>query len=115
MSTGSSAEKGKQSPQYKCVLKNCNRLTGHLRINKENKRNLFCEFIVEGWCDPGDCPSENDIISIALKKIEDDPTNYGVFIAMLEQIAGMDNIVKNLKGTLYNCISIKCSLCICLV
>ena len=101
MSTGNSAEKGKQSTQYMCIQKKYGHLTGYLRINKDSKRILFGKFVAEGWHGPDDCPGENALINIALKRIEHNPSEFEVFIKMLEENTGMDNIVKDLKGTSY--------------
>ena len=92
------ASKGIQTPQYKCVQENYPRLTDHLRINAQTKVQLFGLFIAKGWCDAGNCPSENVLINIVLNRIKDKSTEYGVFISMLEQIPSMENIVKDLKG-----------------
>ena len=99
------ADKGIHTPQYMSVQRNYARLIGHLQINKEDKKSLFNKFVSEGWHIPADCPSENDLINIALKKIEDNPSQYGVFIDMLEQISGTKDIVEDIKGTLHNCLS----------
>ena len=96
------ADKGINSPQFKCVEKNYARLTGHLKTNKEAKNKLFKKFVSGSWHGHGDCPSENDLINIAMERIEYNHCEYGVFIEMLEQVSGMRDIVKNLKG-LWNC------------
>lgn len=103
------ADRGINSPHYKRVLENYDRLTEHLQTDKEAKKRLFAKFVAKGWYRPGDCPSENELVNIALKRIEHTPSELGVFIDMLEQIAGTEIIVQDLKGksTLYSCLQVQ--------
>ena len=94
------ASKGINSSEYECVQRNYAVLTERLRTNKQAKKELFDEFVSKKWHGPGDCPSENDLVNIALNKIKQDPSEYKVFIAMLEQVSGIRDIVENLKGRL---------------
>lgn len=88
---------GRRSTEYKCVQSKYSRLTGHLKMNKQDLKDLFDKFIAQGWHGPGDCPGENALINIALQRIQDNPTELKEFIEMLEQITGMNNITNDLK------------------
>ena len=93
------ASSGINTPQYKRVRKNYATLTGFLQNHQQVKQNLFNEFVAKNWTLPGDCPSEGGVlINIAMERIKTKPTEYDIFLSILEQIPGTDNILEILKG-----------------
>ena len=93
------ASSGINTPQYKSVQENYATLTEFLRINKQAKQTLFDEFVAKNWTGPGDCPSEGALVNIAMERIKLKSTEYDVFLSILEQIPGTDEILEKLKGS----------------
>ena len=93
---------GAHSPQYISVRRNYESLAKHLLVNKTSKTELTWKYIAQGWIAPHDSPSENELISQVLERIEHDPKVYDVFIEMLEEIAGTTQIIQKLTGRYNN-------------
>ena len=89
---------GIYSLQYTSVQKNSVTLTQHLAVSKEAKITLTRQYKSKGWLDPVASPSEDELVSQVMVRIKDDPKQYNVFISMLKEIAGADDIVKKLTG-----------------
>ena len=88
------------SPQYTSVRKNYESLTQFLEVNEEAKKSLTRKYKSEGWLDPVATPSEDKLVSQVLVRIKDDSKQYDVFISMLKEIVGTEEIVKKLTGKL---------------
>ena len=89
-------------PQYKSVQRNFVTIAQHLKENKDAKKVLTWQYISKGWLDPVTTPSEDELVSLVMVRIKDDPKQYDVFISMLKEIAGTEEIVKKLTGKLFS-------------
>ena len=88
------------SPQYTSVQWNYAILTQHLDVNKEAKKLLTRKYKSMGWLVPVADPSEDELVSQVMVRITHDPKEYDVFIFMLKEIDGTEEIVKKLIGKL---------------
>ena len=90
------------TPEYNSVLSNLIIITKHLKVNEEAKESLILMYKQEKWltitAKPEDM-QENKLVNLALVMIESDTKHFDIFITMLENITGMDEVVKKLKGT----------------
>ena len=89
---------GSNSPQYKSIRRNFAILAKHLKVNKNAKDELTWQYKSKGWLDLVATPSEFELVSQVMVRIEEDPKQYDVFISMLKEIAGTDQIVQKLTG-----------------
>ena len=89
---------GINSPQYKSIQRNYVTLAQHLKVNKDAKDVLTWKYKSEGWLGPTATPSEDELVSQVMVRIEGDPKQYDVFISMLEEITGTNLIVQMLTG-----------------
>ena len=89
---------GKNTPQYKCILKNLENLTQHLALNPTAKHKLTLKYMSKGWLPLHAKPGEQDLIVQVLDRIKHKPSQYGEFVVMLQEIEGTDVIVGKLKG-----------------
>ena len=92
------ASGGKGSSEYNKVLKNIASITEHLQLNPEAKNSLIDKYREHKWLAITARPTENGLVTLVLGRIEIDVQQYGMFIAMLEGIVGMDAIVTKIKG-----------------
>ena len=89
---------GINTPQYKCILENLENLTQHLALNPIAKQKLTLKYMTKGWLSLHAKPGEQDLIVQVLDRIKHKPSQYGEFVAMLQEIEGTDVIVGKLKG-----------------
>ena len=90
------------TPEYDSVLKNMICIIDHLKVNGDAKERLILKFKEKSWIDITSTPKEDDLILKALHRIREDAKEFLVFIAMLQDITGMDGIVDKLKGKYSN-------------
>ena len=86
------------SRQYLSVIENYESLIQHLEVNEISKRLLTLKYKSKRWLPPHVNPSEDSLVNQVLERIKLDPNTYDVFIAMLREIAGTDNIIQALTG-----------------
>ena len=89
---------GINSPEFVSVRRNFATLAQHLKVNKDAKEVLTWKYISEGWLDPVATPSGDELLSQVMVRIKQDPKQYDVFIEMLKEIAGTNQIVQKLTG-----------------
>ena len=92
------ASGGKDTAEYKSVLKNLSSITEHLQVNKSALNSLVQKYQERGWLSITAKPVEKDLVILALDRIQNVVKQYAVFVSILESITGMDIIVGNLKG-----------------
>ena len=96
---------GKNTLEYERVKTNLTSIMGALKSNPSASESLREKFKEKGWLTPAAKPTEEELVTHALGRIELDPNQCGKFIAMLSDITGMDLIVNRLTGmTSYFCI-----------
>ena len=97
------ASGGKDTHEYKSVLSRLNSITKSLEVNQPAKDSLTQKFQQHEWLDIVAKPTEEQLVKLALIRIENDVKQYDEFIAMLEHTTGMNIMVDQLKG-IYNII-----------
>ena len=88
---------GKDSPQYKIVKANLKNIVGTLKSNTAAHDAMRMSVKSEGWLEVYDKPTAEDLVSIIQNRIELEPSNYAVFMNMLHNTDGMDQIAKKLQ------------------
>ena len=85
------------SRQYKAVLKELETLTKRLRTAKEVET-LLQKFTMEGWIAGGAEATANELVLLALNRIQTRATDYDVFIRMLRSMPGVESLAKQMIG-----------------
>ena len=80
------------------ILKNLLPITRALKLNEVAKDELTLHYIAHKWLPSNATPSESDLAKLALKKIEQDPKLYDVFLEMLEETEEMNLVLVKIKG-----------------
>ena len=91
-------ERGIHTPQYKRIRKNYDVLTSFLEANETAKNGLTRKYKAKGWLPSHARPSEDELISQVMGRIEVSPKVYDEFIAILKEVVGTEDIVKVLTG-----------------
>ena len=95
------ASHGKRTQGYEIVRTNLTSITDTLQSIPSASQSLKQKFIEKGWLGSLANPTEEQLVILALARIERDEKQYGTFRAMLCDIEGMDLIVKKLTGYYY--------------
>ena len=85
---------------YDKVRENMVSITRALKYTPGARDELILHFVQHGWLDTTESPVESDLAQLALKKIEEDPIQFGVFIDMLRNTEGMSLIVTKFTSEL---------------
>ena len=94
---------GKDSPQYKIVKENLKHIVTTLKCNTAAHDTLKISMKSEGWVAIYDNPTADNLVPIILNRIELEAGNYDVFMRMLRDTDGMDQIAKKLQLRMYTC------------
>ena len=78
---------------------NLSSITRALETNPSASKTLKQKFVEKEWLDLIANPTEEQLVTLVLGRIEQDVNQYGDFIAMLRDIEGMDLIVNMLTMT----------------
>ena len=92
------ASGGDRTPEYCCVLKNMTCIIDHLKTNEDAKERLIQKLQQKRWIDIPCKSKEHELVRTALNRIKDDANEYYAFIDMLQNITGMDVVVKKMNG-----------------
>ena len=87
---------GKCTEEYKKVRSNLSDIVRALQLTPSAKQTLCLKFKEREWLDLPADPTEERLVTQALGRIELDVNQFEVFIKMLDDIKGMDQIVLNL-------------------
>lgn len=89
-----------ESPQHKAVQENWNILHSAI-VAAEAEKSLLRQFksVNKPWLAPDLKVNVDGLIQLALTKIKHNVKNYEVFIGMLEDISGLEEPLKSIKGT----------------
>ena len=90
----------RNSPQYKAVLSHLEALTTALRVRPGAESSLLLKFKELSWLPIGTEASANELVTLALNRIENDVRDYDVFVRMLRNTAGMEQMVNTFAGKL---------------
>ena len=81
---------------------NLSSITEALQLNPFACQSVRQKFKEKGWLTIAANPSEEELVTLVLGRIELDASQYGEFIAILSDVAGMDLIVNTLTGVPYD-------------
>ena len=90
----------RKSPQYKAVLSHLEKLTTTLTVTPGAESSLLLKFQELSWLAIGAVATAQELVTLALNRIETDVRDYEVFINMLKDTAGMEQVVKMIVGIL---------------
>ena len=92
---------GKQTSEYTRVRQNLDAITQVLDMNSDANQRLRQKFQKERWLSVGSDTGGEQLVTVALSRIENDAGQFQQFVDMLNDIDGMDLIVKKLTGRYY--------------
>ena len=92
---------------YDSVRRNLSKITEALKATPGAKGHLIVLYMQHGWLNYiTENPAEDELVSLALQRIKQDPNQYDLFIDMLRDIPGMDLIVavltRDLRSSTYH-------------
>lgn len=99
MSSRGFKRSGKKSDEYKIVLHHLQDINTTLQANEAAAASLRVTLIEEEWIDFTDKPSPQQMMTIVLNRIKSTPSEYHVFMAMLDRVTGLDLIKKKIEET----------------
>ena len=89
---------GKSTQEYDTVCSNQSKIVMALKLTPSAKETLCSKFREKKWLDLSADPKEKDLVIQVLGRIKLDVNQFEVFIKMLHDIEGMDQIVQILEG-----------------
>jgi hypothetical protein len=89
----SGKERGRNTPQYQVVQSSMEHITRALKATPDATKTLTLKFKQKGWIDPTTDCSEDQLITCAMGKIENDSSTFQDFVAMLSDTAGLQDVV----------------------
>ena len=92
------ASGGRDTAEYKSVLKNLSSIIEHLQVNQPASDSLVQKYQEHGWLSITAKSEARELVILALGRIQTDVKQYAVLVSILGSITGMDIIVGNLKG-----------------
>ena len=91
---------GKETPEYKSLLQSLSSITEQLLSVPKSKDLLCLKFMERKWLETTANPCEKDLVILALSRIEADSHTFRELVKMLNEISGMDLVVKTLTTKL---------------
>ena len=92
---------------YDTILHKLSDIIKALKLNPGAREKLTSLYQQNRWLDIDESPDEDKLVRVALVRIEQDPSQFELFLKMLGVIKGMDVIVKKIRGG-----ELSCSLCL---
>ena len=89
---------GKNTLEYERIKTNLSSIITALQSNPSARNSLRQKFKEKGWLSITESPTEEQLVTHALGRIELDPKQYRVFLVMLRDVEGLDLIVNRLTG-----------------
>ena len=83
---------------YDSVLSSLSDITETLKLNSGARDKLTSLYQEHKWLNISEKPVEDDLVKLALNRIKQDPNQFDMFISILNEIEGMDLIIKTLTG-----------------
>ena len=93
-----SAVPNSNTPQYIAVCDNWFHLVKAIKAIPEALQDLQRAFKAKSWLGRTAQTDADQLIALALNRIENNVKDYGVFMEMLSSVTGMDQIVDLVKG-----------------
>ena len=88
---------GKDSPQYKLVTKNYEDIIDALEANNAAYKTLRRKVKSKEWLRASENPSAEELVTIIQNRIRRDTSDYDMFMDMLHDTDGLDQITKKLQ------------------
>ena len=88
---------------YDRVRSNLLQVTKALKSTPGARENLILHYKQYEWLDVTENPAEGDLVTLALVRIKQDPSQFDLFIDMLRDTEGMDLIVTTLTAGELRC------------
>ena len=88
---------------YDKVLNQLDDITKTLQLNHCARDKLTRLYQRKKWLDIAARPAEDELVTLALERIKQDPSQFDLFIDMLRDIEGMDLIVTTLTAGELRC------------
>ena len=94
---------GKDTAEYQKMMNNMEKLITALQVTPGAYDSLSTKCKAKGWYPPSSDTSEKDLVLLVIERIKQEASQFYLFISMLEDIIGLDQIVRSLKltGILY--------------
>ena len=89
---------GTSSPWYQAVWKHVEILAVSLKATPNAESSLLERFQVNGWIGTTSTAQVDELVTLALSRIESDVKEYDVFMKMLNSIPGMDVATGKITG-----------------
>ena len=83
---------------YDRVLSNLVTITKALKLCSSAQAELTQLYQQNKWLDITDKPIAEELVTLALGRIKEDPNQYDLFVAMLRSITGMENIANKITS-----------------
>ena len=78
-------------------------MTKALKSTPGARENLILHYKEHEWLDVTENPSEGELVTLALVRIKQDPSQFDLFIDMLRDTEGMDLIMATLTAGELRC------------
>ena len=88
---------------YNTILHKLSDIIKALKLNPGAKEKLTSLYQQNEWLGIDESPVEDKLVRVALMRIEQDPSQFDLFIDMLGDVEGMDVIVNILRGGELRC------------
>ena len=85
-----------KSPEFDAVRNTYTTITSALQSIPDTKKKLLAKFKQDGWIAIDTDCSEEELVECALKKIELNPRNFNVFVTMLHNTVGMQDVAEKI-------------------
>ena len=83
---------------YDRILRHLVAITRALKLTHGAREKLSLHYKQNEWIDITENPIEDELVTLALMRIKQDPNQYDQFVSMLRDIEGMDLIVNTITG-----------------
>ena len=95
----STERSGRNTPEYKKVKNNMENIVEALKATPSAKDKLSMKCKQNEWLSESVDPLEEDLVRLVLERIRQRASQFTLFISMLRQITGMDQIADTLELT----------------
>lgn len=82
--------------EYQAVLMHFNSLVESLKVSRES---LITQFQMKKWLDITTRASEKTLVQVALGRIQQDARQFEIFVHMLRNVTGLEDILQRITGT----------------
>lgn len=90
---------GRDTAEFQKMMNNTERLIKALQVNSGAYDSLCIKCEEKRWCPPSSDRSEKKLVDLVIERIRQDASQFYLFISMLEDVIGLDQIVSSLKLT----------------